>query len=129
MVSRAKFVRENLIKPDGTPATDDEFEKTIDEEAQIQAPNLSSSQTSLASKTGTDVAKTPKAKQSEDPKQSKTAKKKEKNDVKISSEAPEQIVETTVVVEEVATNRPPTPPKPKTLLRSFDVTPFLMYNC
>lgn len=121
MVARSKFLRENLVKQDGSPATDDEFEKLIEEESQIQGPNQSSVVTKQI-----EGAKTAKSKFSEDPgaKQPKGSKqKKETKDVKISSEAPEQIGET-AVVEEVLSNRPPTPPKPKTFLPPLDLTPF-----
>lgn len=118
MVARSKYLRENLVKQDGTPATDDEFEKTIEEESQLQ---VQSSQTNLMPKLGG------RSKASEDL-TSRLIKgfkqKKEKNDVRISSEAPEQITEI-AVVEERLSNRPPTPPKPKTLLPPLDLSPFI----
>lgn len=133
MVARAKYLRENLVKLDGSLATDDELEKTIDEESSQAAVNHNTSQTSVQSKQATDVStKPPKtARQSEEApptKTSKTAKpKKEKNDVKIAVEEPEKINETIVVVEEVLSNRPPTPPKPKTQLPPLDLTPFIRF--
>ena len=118
MVARSKYLRENLVKQDGTPANDDEFEKTIEEESQLQ---VQSSQTNLVPKLGG------RSKASEDL-TSRLIKgfkqKKEKNDVRISSEAPEQITEI-AVVEERLSNRPPTPPKPKTLLPPLDLSPFI----
>lgn len=122
MVARSKYLRENLVKQDGTPATDDEFEKTLEEEAQMQVQ--AASLTSLRQLGA-------KSKASEDP-AIKLAKslfgggkqKKERNDVRISSEAPEQIAEISAV-EEVPSNRPPTPPKPKTLLPPLDLGPYL----
>lgn len=128
MVARSKFLRENLVKQDGTPATDDEFDKTIEEEAQLA--QAQSSQTSVISKLGGGESKSGvRVKASEDPSGSKGIKggkqKKEKTDVvRISSEAPEQITEI-AVVEEVFSNRPPTPPKPKTILPPIDLSPFI----
>lgn len=119
MIARSKFLRENLVKQDGSLATDDEFEKTLEEEAQLQ---VQASQTSLASKQGGGKSK---ADESASKLGSKGLgkQKKEKNDVKISSEAPEQITEI-AVVEETLSTRPPTPPKPKTFLPPLDLTPF-----
>lgn len=134
MVARAKYLRENLVKLDGSLATDDELEKTIDEESSQAAVNHNTSQTSVQSKQATDVStKPPKtARQSEEAPPTKTSKtskpKKEKNDVKIAAvEEPEKINETIVVVEEVLSNRPPTPPKPKTQLPPLDLTPFIRF--
>jgi hypothetical protein len=129
-VARSKYLKENLIKLDGSLATDDEFDRTVDDDAQLQAQQISvsQSQTSIQSKQTTNVSKQSKPKQSEDigSKQSKGSKlKKETSDTKIASaDITEQVTEP-VLVEEVFSNRPPTPPKPKTQLPPLDLSPFI----
>lgn len=142
-----------MIKPDGTPATDDELEnKQAEEEASAAATATAVKVTEILTnmKSGSDI-KPPKqqaapaqaqpappppppTKVDDQPKASITVKAKKKDppikpiqeaEVTKSTQEILKVEEPTIVIDEVLLSRPPTPPKPKVFLPPIDVSPFV----
>lgn len=109
MASRHRFLRDNLVKADGGAVTDEELDK-LNEDQDNQGPN--SAQKNDKSKKG-------------DEKNQKGAKSKKdtKIEIKIENTPPSDVEATTN--DEILTNIPPTPPKPKIILPPIDIDPFV----
>jgi hypothetical protein len=139
IVARSKYLKENLIRLDGNPVTDDELEKTLDDELQSQhstAP-ASNATTNATGKQGDSSRQQAKTKQSEDATSKLSKGSKQKKDAKLAADAKlavQELVNQSIdqaaeasVMEEILSTEPPVPPKPKTILPPLDLVPFLRY--
>lgn len=154
MISRSKFLKENMIKVDGGSITDEENEKSNDDELNQtiqqsshsnQLPTIASAGSSASSghpsqqSSQRAVQAQSKAKQTEDTKGAKVAKggKKEKDKAESTKASSQELINQTIEqanetvpnVEEILMSRPPTPPKPKNILPPIEpyIEPFLRY--
>lgn len=155
MISRTKFLKENLIKIDGGSLTDDEIDKQNEEDPLNQTqshqtlnqplpPILSAgssthgqqgNQKSSNEATNVTNKQAKGGKQAEEQKTSTKGSKQKKDKTEstkvsqelIAQQASEQLSEA-LVVEEVLTNRPPTPPKLKIVLPPIDIGPFVRFE-
>ncbi|RNA11154.1 androglobin-like isoform X13, partial [Brachionus plicatilis] len=106
MASRHRFLRENLVKADGGAVTDEELDK-LNEDQENQGQNSAN--------------KNDKAKKSDE--KAQRGKKNTKIEIKIENLPPSDGEH--AVNDEVLTNTPPAPPKPKIVLPPIDIDPFI----
>lgn len=153
-IARGEFLKSHLIKQDGSPLDDDEFEKITEEqekqrEQHIQQLFQQKEETTGKGKgagggtAGKTVTTTASAANKDDAKSkgaggAGAAGSKQKKDSKLDRQQQQQKAEllqqqaeeekaaaAAREVEEAPTNRPPTPPKPKVVLPPIDVSPFV----
>ena len=110
MASRHRFLRENLVKADGGAITDEELDKLNEDQ-----DNQGSAQKIEKTKTKNQVEE----------KGQKGAKSKKDTKIEIKIEQTPSSDAEFPVNEEVFTDTPPTPPKPKVILPPIDIDPFI----